>query len=541
MAAGSDVAAAVVAASVALADNAATKLKTLTTAKAVAEARTALVKHADDEQDRQLSRAVRNLEQRQRLADLGNAQAVKDTEAHKSWTRALEATLSPAPDVAVGSAARYAAAQAGAAPAAAVTDTTTSLGGRGSVPDAVQERLALRLKTPSVNIAGAATTHDDDAGLLLRISGGRALKGVLLFAPLSASGKDRMFAPGMERLLEVPSGLHRKLASRMSEEKSSEFTSMEAYRRFKTVLEDRGASSAVHMHGAAHSPMVGLNAGLGHDSSNQAFTSTSGFIETETTHYLRCAVKLVYTETFQIERGDMVLAEGARRSLEAVTTQAAAEEFLVRFGSHVPCGLHHVGTVEFTTLQATVQKSVEHTELKRAVNRIQKKHGKIGGASRPTADTAEFSASVVNAQLDTDAHAARTFRQEVTIAESTVSTSDLPGEKAWQILDTELDHSVPVWDLVAGDAGLQAQRDHVRAAWLRMAQRFTHVPWIHSEVSRIQLREFAWEATWLDALQRARSTSSEEAALGCLQLVNTCARGTGHDMCRGRRVRTACE
>lgn len=208
---------------------------------------------------------------------------------------------------------------------------------------------------------------------------------------------------------------------------------------------------------------------------------TENNIETETkikkgflTEYVKMPMRSV-----RIPYDAMRLSEDAKREISRIATIREALRFLRTFGSHLSCGDHTLGGVFFRTIAMESEENVSSVEMYSAAGNImsyevgtsatsEKSGGasfglfglgpKIGTSSSTSTATKSGGTTFSNSSFGTGAKSSNAkFSYSMTVASlgPNASTADQfyqslsTNTGTWSIIDRgELDHVIPVWDLI---------------------------------------------------------------------------------------------
>ena len=173
----------------------------------------------------------------------------------------------------------------------------------------------------------------------------------------------------------------------------------------------------------------------------------------------------VATKTFKIEQEQMRLSMSARKMAMSIKKygdpnqrQEAARNFMTRYGSHLPAGLHTLGGVLFNTVDAESADEVETSQLtSKAAQHLQNQIsvGFLGGAfgigASVSVDHTSSTGSTVATHQETDKTSYTFAIQSMGPAATNPVTFSklLANNSTWALIDRG-DHNayIPVWELI---------------------------------------------------------------------------------------------
>lgn len=283
-------------------------------------------------------------------------------------------------------------------------------------------------------------------------SGGLALKGINL---LHGYFPKTSIFPVLERPLRVKSWN----AQSPYETGFRQFSEANAAARFTKEVESSGFTHADGIAVSTGTVSVGVGVSFGSQTSHETENATkSNSTSVSATNFCRSVMK-----TFAIPRKYMQISEQASQKALSIMDQSKDEEeqkreilrFFEIFGSHVPCGVHQLGGVFFTTSIATSLDEIETSKLMHLNSNKLSTQVSVGYSALGVTDKHEQKSSKGSneAKQDEEEKVSYTFS-----VKSIGPHADNPGsfKKAlsennatWAVLDRgDTSLIVPVWELL---------------------------------------------------------------------------------------------
>jgi hypothetical protein len=177
-----------------------------------------------------------------------------------------------------------------------------------------------------------------------------------------------------------------------------------------------------------------------------------------------CFVRLIChrfpTASFQLDKSEMVFTAAALEQLQAISDLESAEEFMLRFGSHISTGRFQLGGILWQKLYINTEKPVTWRELEELASKWLNEGGPVsdrGSITIPLSTTTSARLCFESEALGPSVFNPLLFKQVL------LSSSD-----TWQVIDRGgFDSLLPVWEVVLGlHPHLNQQCELLRKTWL---------------------------------------------------------------------------
>jgi hypothetical protein len=291
-------------------------------------------------------------------------------------------------------------------------------------------------------------------------------------------------APAPEPLLEEFTGVALDPPNKESAFLSHEFESASSCETFNSTVTSCGHSFAAELQASTFfysaSPSGGYSKASSRDSSSHTQKkSTSAGI---TTHY----VANLYS--FSIGRDKMILTEQARKDIRGIKTQQDAAKILVRYYSHFPSGLHHVGGIFMSSILIETESASSVKALLSKATDSTNASASAGGGNLAFNAAGGIKDSTFNDSSSTDSTNSEKKKCKITHNVKTYGpiTPDKDAflealkndESTWHIIDRGNSASlVAIWELVLqdGDPTVAIKAPLLRDTWLEAALKWKGV------------------------------------------------------------------
>ena len=225
---------------------------------------------------------------------------------------------------------------------------------------------------------------------------------------------------------------------------------------FYKLVKSSGLSIAASVYiGYYGSSSVHFNSETSDETENRSHTSST---------YASVTKYIVHpTKAFRLPREEMQLENEPRLKAKNITDLNSARDFLSKYGSHVPAGLHTLGGVFFSTVTVTTKEKTETAVLTNAAANqlgaeVSARAAGLRGLASASAKTEYFKSSGSN---DVSANKTREGHFEMTVKTLGPATTNpnifdelLQSNNAtWFVIDRGDQNSlVPVWEII-GELG----------------------------------------------------------------------------------------